>query len=105
MKILSSQRRRLRALWAGWQPLVPLVVTAGLLLLAVGLFYVWWIPRIPTAAMLRCDYGYRRARTAHDTAAVDAWEVGAPEKARRVNCGTLRATDSLRQAQRTAPGG
>lgn len=94
---MNKATRRLRALWAGWQPLVPMVITAILVIAVAGGLTAWWTARAVPEGVLKCSYGYADAKTARDTARVDAWEVSSPGKARPVNCGVFRIGDSLRQ--------
>ena len=96
-----SEGKRWKALWAGWRPVAPIVVTLVLLVLGGGAIAAWWTAHAIPEGSMKCTYGYADAKTARDTARVDAWELASPGKTRPINCGVLRVSDSLRHVDST----
>ena len=95
----SKRAGRWEEKWDVARPLVPVIIGAVILTTACAAVISWWTMDGPVAGVPGCQAAYGRARTATDSARVDALFVEAPwSRSPPVNCGVLRMTDSLRNA-------
>jgi hypothetical protein len=88
---------------AWWTQAVKIGVVAALFILIIGGGCAWWVVNGVPASSVHCRNAYAAARTATDTARVDAIPVESPWRSRRVSCGVLRVNDSLRHVRAESP--